>query len=393
MNCAVDRQPQQPFSREDQKWMQLACSYARRAQGLSWPNPAVGCVLISADNLLLAAGHTQKGGRPHAEADALKALEGFGNVAALKGGTAYVTLEPCAHEGRGPACADLLLQSGVSRVVYAVNDPDLRVNGQGRKKLISGGIAVQCGLCEEEAATELAGFLALRRFSRPYLISKIATSADGFISAELGQQTWLTNNVSRAYVHDLRSRMDAILTGIGTALIDNPELTCRFPGSEGRTPVRIIFDSNLRLPRDSMLVQSIDAGPVIVFCSETASAQSQEKLEKNGIEVIRLKQNTGGLNLPAALRWCAKNNLSSLLLEAGTKLNFNLYSAGLIDQFIHLSARKTLKSGVPGLLCDASTGTALAFPDDSDYIKVRECELAGDHLSVWQKGNKMIGTK
>ena len=210
--------------------MQLACSYARRAQGQSWPNPAVGCVLVSADNILLAVGHTQKGGRPHAEADALKALEQSGNSAALKGGTAYVTLEPCAQEGRGPACADLLLQSGVFRVVYAVDDPDLRVNGQGRDKLVAGGVSVQYGLCEEEAAAGLSGFLALRRFSRPYLTSKIATSADGFIAAKIGQQTWLTNDVSRVYAHNLRSRVDAVLTGIETILIDNPELTCRLPG-------------------------------------------------------------------------------------------------------------------------------------------------------------------
>ena len=153
----------------------------------------------------LSVGHTQKGGRPHAEADALKALEQSGNSAALKGGTAYVTLEPCAQEGRGPACADLLLQSGVLRVVYAVDDPDSRVNGQGRDKLVAGGVSVQCGLCEEEAAAGLAGFLALRRFSRPYLTSKIATSADGFIAAKIGQQTWLTNEVSRVYAHNLLS--------------------------------------------------------------------------------------------------------------------------------------------------------------------------------------------
>ena len=369
--------------------MQLACSYARRAQGQSWPNPAVGCVLVSADNVLLAVGHTQKGGRPHAEADALKSLERSGNSAALKGGTAYVTLEPCAQEGRGPACADLLLQSGVCRVVFAVDDPDLRVNGRGRDKLIVGGVLVQCGLCEEEATAGLSGFLASRRFSRPYLTSKIATSADGFIAAEVGQQTWLTNDVSRVYVHDLRSRVDAILTGIETVLIDNPELTCRLPGRRESSPVRIIFDSHLRLRSNSKVAQTIAAGPLVVFCNQTANAQDQIKLEKCGIEVVRLDQNADGIDLSAALQWCAKRDLSSLLLEAGTQLNHSFYSAGLIDKIIHLSAQKKLKTGVPGLLYDASTRTALAFPFDSDYIKVRSGELAGDRLSIWRRGKEM----
>ena len=251
MNCAVDSQPEAPFSLEDKRWMQLACSYARRAQGLSWPNPAVGCVLVSADNRLLAVGNTQRGGRPHAEAAALKVLEQSGNSVAFEGGVAYVTLEPCAHRGRGPACADLLVRSGAARVIYAVADPDERVNGQGHTTLINGGVSVQSGLCAKEASAELTGFLASRRLSRPYLMSKIATSADGFISAEVGQQTWLTNEASRAYVHDLRSRVDAVLTGMGTVRIDNPELTCRLSGGRGRTPIRIIFDSNLGLRSDS----------------------------------------------------------------------------------------------------------------------------------------------
>ena len=368
--------------------MQLACSYARRAQGSSWPNPAVGCVLVSADNLLLAVEHTQSGGRPHAEAAALESLEQSGNSAAFEGGTAYVTLEPCAHEGRGPACADLLVRFGAARVVYAVADPDERVNGKGHAKLIDGGVSVQSGLCAQEAASGLTGFLASRRLSFPYLTSKIATSADGFISAETQQKTWLTNEVSRAFVHDLRSRVDAVLTGIRTVQIDNPELTCRLSGGRGRTPVRIIFDSDLRLRSDSAIVQTRAAGSVIVFCSQTADSNSQAELEKYDIEVVRLKQNAGRLDLSAALHWCEQRQLSTLLLEAGTELNSNFYSAGLINQIIHLTAPKILKSGVPGLLFDATAARALAFPCDSHYIKVRSGELAGDLLSIWQRDLK-----
>ena len=179
-----------------------------------------------------------------------------------------------------------------------------------------------------------------------------------------------------------------MLTGIGTVLIDNPELTCRLSGGRGKTPVRIIFDSDLRLRGDSAIVQTRAAGSVIVFCSQTADSDSQAELEKYDIEVVRLKQNGGGLDLSAALHWCEQRQLSSLLLEAGTELNSNFYAAGLINQIIHLTSPKILKSGVPGLLYDATAATALAFPRDTHYMKVRSGDLAGDLLSIWQRDLK-----
>jgi len=387
MNCAAEHLAETDFSSHDKRWMRLACLYASRAQGHSWPNPAVGCVLVSADNRLIAVGSTQPGGRPHAEADALLHAEQAGRLSELKGGVAYVTLEPCAHKGRGPACADLLAQSGVSRVVYAVDDPDERVNGKGHGRLIESGVIVHSGLLAQISTQGLSGFLSSRRRKQPYLISKIATSADGFISAQAGQQTWLTNEQSRRYVHDLRSRVDGLITGIQTVLIDDPALTCRLPGGRGRTPVRIVFDSCLRLPLNSQLVKTVRDGRVVVFCAQSADKRAEADLQAAGLDVVRLSSTQTGLNLIEGLRWCEQNSLSLLLVEAGTTLNKNLFDAGLLDRLIHLSAPKNINTGVAGLLYDPNTASALAFPCDSAYISVKSGHLSDDQLTIWQKAD------
>lgn len=385
MNCAVESQSQTNFFEQDHKWMRLACLYAGRAQGHSWPNPAVGCVLISAEQKLVAVGATASGGRPHAEATALLNAAQAGKSAEIKGGTAYVTLEPCAHKGRGPACAELLVEAGLRRVVYAVGDPDERVNGKGRARLIEGGIDVQSGLCEQTAASGLSGFLSSRQRNRPYLISKIATSADGFISAAAGEQTWLTNDVSRRYVHDLRSRVDGLITGIQTVLVDNPALTCRTEGHRRRTPVRMVMDSDLRLPLDSKLMQTSADGSVIVFCAADADKAAAARLQDAGVTIVRLSRDKHGLVLSEGLEWCMQKGLSAVLVEAGSTLNHSLFQAGLLDRIIHLTAKTNINSGIPGLLYDANISSALAFPDDSAYIRSHDSYLYGDRLTIWQK--------
>lgn len=385
MNCAVNPLAETEFSTTDKRWMRLACLYAGRAQGLASPNPAVGCVLVSADDRLLAIGCTQAGGRPHAEAAALQSAALSGQTAQVRGGTAYVTLEPCAHKGRGPACADLLVNAGVSRVVYAVEDPDERVNGQGRARLANAGVAVQSGLYQHIAKTGLDGFLSSRRRSRPFVISKVATSADGFISAEAGKQTWLTNEVSRRYVHDLRSRVDGLITGIQTVLVDDPALTCRLAGGQGRTPVRLVLDSKARLRVDSQLVKTLSAGRVVVFCGADADATSRARLHAAGVEVVVISRSKTGLDLEEMLQWCEQHGLSTVLIEAGTKVNISLFEAGFLDRVIHLMSPNSLNEGVSGVLSEANVASALAFHDDSAYIRVRSDYLADDRLTIWQK--------
>ncbi|MGQ3031841.1 MAG: bifunctional diaminohydroxyphosphoribosylaminopyrimidine deaminase/5-amino-6-(5-phosphoribosylamino)uracil reductase RibD, partial [Ferrovibrionaceae bacterium] len=220
--------------------MRHALGLAARGLGRTWPNPAVGCVLVR-DEIVLARGNTQPGGRPHAE---VVALSRAGSQAA--GATAYVTLEPCAHHGKTPPCADALIAAGIGRCVVALQDPDPRVDGGGIRRLLAAGIPVTTGVCEAEAAALNAGFLMRVRQGRPLVTLKLATTLDGRIATHAGESRWITGATARARGHLMRADHDAIMVGIGTALTDDPDLTCRLAGLEDRSPVRIVLDGRLR---------------------------------------------------------------------------------------------------------------------------------------------------
>src|SRR5579862_7078692 len=213
--------------------MRGALSLARRGLGNTWPNPAVGCVLVR-EGRVVGRGWTQPGGRPHAETEAL-ARAGR----AARGATAYVTLEPCCHHGRTPPCADALIAAGLSRVVAAIEDPDPRVAGGGLARLRAAGLDVESGLCAAEAAEINAGFLSRLRLGRPLVTLKLATSLDGRIATASGESRWITGGPARERAHLLRATHDAILVGTDTVIADNPELTCRLPGLAGHSPVRV----------------------------------------------------------------------------------------------------------------------------------------------------------
>ncbi|MCK5275514.1 MAG: bifunctional diaminohydroxyphosphoribosylaminopyrimidine deaminase/5-amino-6-(5-phosphoribosylamino)uracil reductase RibD, partial [Alphaproteobacteria bacterium] len=220
--------------------MRAALALAGRGLGRVWPNPAVGCVLVDRDGRVTGRGWTQPGGRPHAETEALARAGG-----AAKGATAYVTLEPCVHHGQTPPCADALIEAGVARVIAATEDPDPRVKGGGLGRLRDAGIAVEAGLLREEAELLNAGYLMRQREGRPVVTLKLATTLDGRIATHAGESRWITGEAARARGHMMRARHDAIMVGIGTALADNPTLTCRLPGLEDRSPVRIVVDARL----------------------------------------------------------------------------------------------------------------------------------------------------
>src|SRR5215813_241947 len=233
-----------PTSRTDDM-MRAALALARRSLGRTWPNPAVGCV-IAKDGHVIARGRTQDGGRPHAEVDAL-AQAGE----AAQGATVYVTLEPCSHFGKSPPCADALVRAGVARVVSAMEDPYPAVNGRGHARLREAGIAVEVGEGAAQAAEINAGFLMHVRTGRPLVHLKLATSLDGRIATASGDSKWITGEPARAQGHRLRATHDAILIGIGTAVADDPDLSCRLPGLAAYSPVRVVLDSGARLSPDS----------------------------------------------------------------------------------------------------------------------------------------------
>src|SRR3981189_955072 len=264
----------------DQRFMALALTLGRRGQGRTWPNPAVGAVVVK-DGVIVGRGWTQPGGRPHAEPVAL-ARAG----AAARGATLYATLEPCSHVGKSPPCADAIIAAGIARVVSAIEDPNPEVAGQGHARLRAAGISVDIGLGALEAARDHAGHFRRIRDKRPHVILKLAVSSDNKIGAAGRKPVAISGEAARARVHLLRARCDAILAGIGTVLADDPLLTCRLPGMEARSPVRVVLDRSLRIPGTSRLVQSARQTPLWVMTSDTAEAAAAMKLGAAGPRVI-----------------------------------------------------------------------------------------------------------
>src|SRR6185503_11482203 len=256
----------------DARFMQLALALGRRGQGRTWPNPAVGAVIVK-DGIIVGRGWTQPGGRPHGEPEALgRAGE------AARGATLYVTLEPCSHFGKSPPCANAVIAAGIKRVVAAIEDPNPEVAGRGHARLRAAGITVDVGLCAAEAAFDHAGHFRRIRDRRPHVILKLAVSADDKIGAAGHKPVAITGEAAKTRVHLLRAQCDAILVGIGTVLADDPVLTCRLPGMDVRSPVRVVVDRALRLPGTSRLVHSARQTPLWVMTSDFAEAPAAMKL-------------------------------------------------------------------------------------------------------------------
>jgi diaminohydroxyphosphoribosylaminopyrimidine deaminase/5-amino-6-(5-phosphoribosylamino)uracil reductase len=288
----------------------------------------VGCVIVAPNGVIAGRGWTQAGGRPHAETVAL-AQAG----AAARGATAYVTLEPCVHHGATPPCADALIRAGVARVVGAVTDPDPRVAGAGFTRLESAGVSVTRGVLETEARTLNLGFFKRVSEGRPLIALKIAQSADGYVADAQGNSRWITSEAARSHGHLLRARYDAIAVGMGTVRADDPMLTCRLPGLEARSPLRIVFDTHLQLSSQSQLARTAMDHPTLVF---TSSSLGSDILVKLGVEiaVVGLDEN-GYLDVVAALQVLGKRGITRVLIEGGPMLHGSFLARGLADM-VHL---------------------------------------------------------
>lgn len=308
--------------------MRAALALAGRGLGRVWPNPAVGCVLVDVQGRTVGRGWTQPGGRPHAETEAL-ARAG----AAAKGATAYVTLEPCAHHGKTPPCADALIEAGVARVVAATEDPDPRVKGGGLGRLRAAGVAVECGLLREEAEALNAGYMMRQRDGRPLVTLKLATTLDGRIATHTGESRWITGDSARARGHLMRARHDAIMVGIGTALADNPSLTCRLPGLEDRSPVRIVVDARLHLSLTSNLVATAARTPTWLVTVPGNDADRLQAFEDCGVKIIEIRRAADGYPDPAAMfQALGEAGLTRVLVEGGGHLAACLIRADLVDR-------------------------------------------------------------
>jgi diaminohydroxyphosphoribosylaminopyrimidine deaminase/5-amino-6-(5-phosphoribosylamino)uracil reductase len=356
--------------------MQLALALGRRGQGRTWPNPAVGAVIVK-DGVIVGRGWTQPGGRPHAEVEALaRAGE------AARGATLYVTLEPCSHVGKSPPCADAVSAAGIARVVSAIEDPNPEVAGQGHARLRAAGIAVDVGLCAAEAARDHAGHFRRIRDNRPHVILKLAVSSDAKIAAAGHRPVTITGDDAKARVHLLRAQCDAILVGIGTVRADDPLLTCRLPGMEAQSPVRVVLDRSLRIPGTSKLVHSARATPLWVMTSNLSEAPAAMKLGAAGAQVIRVATAPPGLDLNAVLRALAEKGITKLLVEGGSRLASSFVAAGLVDEAWLLRGPEPVGAdGVAAL--DALPLSAITGSPD---WKVRASEsLQNDTLTIYER--------
>jgi diaminohydroxyphosphoribosylaminopyrimidine deaminase/5-amino-6-(5-phosphoribosylamino)uracil reductase len=329
----------------DQRWMRTAIDLAAQGLGATWPNPSVGCVLVK-DGRLIARAVTASGGRPHAETEALR-LAGQ----AAQGCTAYVSLEPCAHVGRTPPCADALLAAGVARVVVACLDPDPRVSGRGVRRLRSAGIEVTEGVLRQEAERDHAGFFSRVRRGRPMVSLKLATSLDGRIATATGESQWITGPDARAYGHHLRATHDAIMVGSGTGLADDPTLTCRLPGLGARSPVRVILDARLRLSPAATLATTAWQVPTWLFTSPDHDRAAARTLINQGVRIEQVPAAaTGGVALVPVLARLAERGITRLLVEGGAVLAASLMREQLVDRLHFLRAPLLIGGdGVAGL--------------------------------------------
>ena len=356
---------------DDLNHMRAALALAGRGLGTTWPNPAVGCVLVK-DGVVVGRGWTQPGGRPHAETEALKRAG-----AAARGATAYVSLEPCDHHGKTPPCSEALIAAGVARVVIACEDPDPRVAGNGIRRLRAAGIPVDTGVCADEAWELNRGFFTRVLHDRPLVTLKLATTLDGRIATHRGDSKWITGPEARALGHGLRARHDAIMVGIRTALADDPELTCRLPGLDGRSPVRIVFDSRLRLPLTGTLVRTAKQVPTwIVTCASMDGLRRQALLDC-GVQLIGVPADGAGLPDPKrAMAELAARGLTRVLVEGGATLAASLLRADLVDRLEWFRASRVI--GGDGTAAVAGFGVdTLAHTADFDRVRVRR---AGDDM-------------
>ncbi len=359
----------------DLPFLNHALRLGGRNLGRTWPNPSVGCVLVK-DGQILAATVTAETGRPHAETQAL-AIAGE----RVRGATAYVTLEPCAHHGHTPPCAQALIDAGVARVVIAAHDHDPRVAGKGSAMLRAAGIEVVEHFLTE-AAAQHAGFFRRIAHGMPRVIMKLATSEDGQMADVTGRQRWITGERARMHGHSLRNRVDAVLTGIGTVLADDPLLNVRLPGAQHTRLARVVADRHLRIPLESQLVKTAEQQPCWIITSADAmeaAASHATDLRERGVKLLALDD--ASLPPRAILRALGAEGITRLLVEAGPALSTAFLEEKLVDRLYWYRAPVLLgNAGQPAIaalhsqLAELSASTTLRIGDDRcDIIELPTC--------------------
>ncbi len=324
----------------DDALMQQALAQAAKARLLAPPNPAVGCVLVDAQGRTIGQGHTQRVGGPHAEVMALRDAAAQGH--SVVGATAYVTLEPCSHQGRTGPCCDALVQAGIGRVVASIADPNPRVAGNGFARLRAAGVAVEIGPGAAESRELNLGFFSRMVRKTPWVRMKMAASLDGSTALADGSSQWITSPAARADGHASRARACAVLTGIGTILKDNPTLDARLADTP-RQPHVVVVDSQMNTPLDAHI---FIAGRAVFICSAVLNDVKKTALEARGATVLHLPGPAGKVDLAAMLQELARHEINEVHVEAGQTLNGALIQAGLVDEFLVYLAPKLIGPGL-----------------------------------------------
>lgn len=349
--------------------MAAAIRLSRRHLGLTSTNPSVGTLIVR-DGVIVGRGVTAIGGRPHAEPQALAEA---GDKA--RGATAYVTLEPCAHHGRTPPCAEALIAAGVARVVGASSDPDPRVSGRGYGMLRAAGIEVTEGVLAAQAADLMAGYLMRSAQKRPEVILKLAISADGMIG-RAGEEVAITGGEARAQVHLMRAESDAVLVGVATVLADDPDLTVRLPGLENRSPARIVLDATIHTQPSARLVRTARTAPTLIVAGPDAPQSRRAELTDAGVVLLAAEIAAGRVALPELLDDLAGRGMATVLVEGGAAVASSFLAEGLVDRIVLF--RGTGEIGPEGI----------AAPIDESHMPsgfrlVRKDRFGGDTCMEW----------
>jgi diaminohydroxyphosphoribosylaminopyrimidine deaminase/5-amino-6-(5-phosphoribosylamino)uracil reductase len=366
---------------QDARFMASALTLGRRGLGNVWPNPAVGALVVQhgpGGPVIVGRGWTRPGGRPHAETEAL-ARAG----ALARGATLYVTLEPCSHYGKTPPCADAIIAAGIAHVVSALEDPNPEVAGKGHARLRAAGIEVTIGVGAIEAGCVHAGHIRRIRDGRPHVTLKLAVSADGKAGRAGRRPAAITGEPARTRAHLMRAMNDAVMIGIGTALADDPSLTCRLPGMAARSPVRVVVDCALRLPLDGRLVASAGTPALWVLAAASAPADRERALRERGAEVIRVETSAEGrVDLGAVLKLLGSRGITRLLLEGGPILAASFVASDLVDEVALFRSSGII--GSDGI--DALEGAPLSALTRSPKLRSIGAEPIGsDRLETFER--------
>ena len=366
-----------PSSHEDTANMALAIALGKRGLGQCWPNPSVGAVIVEpSTGRVISCGWTSPGGRPHAEVNALaEAGE------AARGATLYATLEPCAHWGRTPPCSDAVIAAGIARVVYGVVDPDRRVSGAGLARLRAHGVSVASGPLTAEARWLALGHELRVTAGRPFVQLKMALDAEGMVPAGNGAPVWATGETARARGALLRAEADAILVGSGTVIADDPDLTCRLPGLEHRSPVRVILSRNADIPAPAKLLRNLERAPVWMVHAEGASPENLARLGALGVDCLAVEAmpDGSGLDIDAVARALAERGITRLLVEGGPSVAASFLRAGLVDEALLFQSQSVING--PGIRPEGLG----ALADPQQFRLHQQNPVGADRLAVYRR--------